>query len=220
MLAQVALSMPTAPCPCCRADPGLTLPLAIPAGVTSSVAPLTAVSGSVPVPTVLCVLLGTLLGLALAALAVQAHRARVRRRDPVKATDAGSEAVYEELDYSLMPEYQEVPSRTGGSTVVPGAWGCPTPGRALSAPFCTAGSLSKGSGMKLQEENWDSNKESNPREVPVPTAQPGHSPPDGYDDAAAVPEELLAPHGGDAPEQPHRDTGYDDVDVSTLRTAP
>uniref|UniRef100_A0A8B9UKH6 SRCR domain-containing protein n=1 Tax=Anas zonorhyncha TaxID=75864 RepID=A0A8B9UKH6_9AVES len=121
---------------------------------------LTAVSGSVPVPTVLCVLLGTLLGLALAALAVQAHRARLQRRgghclggspgapfgvsmgcgeqwschcsvyfltDPVKATDVGAEAVYEELDYSLMPEYQEVPSHTGGSTVVPRAWGCPHP---------------------------------------------------------------------------------------------
>jgi len=35
--------------------------------------------------------------------------------------------VYEELDYSLMPEYQEVPSHTGGSGMVPGAWGCPHP---------------------------------------------------------------------------------------------
>ncbi|XP_066854942.1 antigen WC1.1-like [Anser cygnoides] len=213
------------------------------AGVTSSVAPLTAVSGSVPVPTVLCVLLGTLLGLALAALAVQAHRARVQRRGPIRATDPGSEAVYEELDYSLMPEYQEVPSHTG--------------------------SLCKGSGMKLQDENWDSNKEEqNPREVPgrgkgtqqrqkctgdrgeglwpssgagelrkcgpcgcvlspspslpgaAPPAQSRHSPPDGYDDAASVLEEPPSPHGGDTPAQPHGDTGYDDVDVSTLGTAP
>ncbi|XP_035182512.1 LOW QUALITY PROTEIN: scavenger receptor cysteine-rich type 1 protein M130-like [Oxyura jamaicensis] len=128
-------------------------PLQVPAGVTSSVAPLTAVSGSVPVPTVLCVLLGTLLGLALAALAVQAHRARVQRRDPIRAKDAGSEVVYEELDYSLMPEYQEVPSHTG--------------------------SLSKGSGMKLQDENWDSNEEeeSKPGAAPALPAQPGHGPP-------------------------------------------
>ena len=34
---------------------------------------------------------------------------------------AASEAVYEELDYSLMPEYQEVPSHTGGSETVPRA---------------------------------------------------------------------------------------------------
>lgn len=35
--------------------------------------------------------------------------------------NAASEAVYEELDYSLMPEYQEVPSHTGGSETVPRA---------------------------------------------------------------------------------------------------
>ncbi|XP_066854930.1 antigen WC1.1-like [Anser cygnoides] len=165
------------------------------AGVTSSVAPLTAVSGSVPVPTVLCVLLGTLLCLALAALAVQAHRTRVQRRGPIRATDPGSEAVYEELDYNLMPEYQEVPSHTG--------------------------SLSKGSGMKLDDDNWDGYKEeSKPGAPRAPPVQPEHGPPDGYDDAAAVPEEPSAPHSGDAPAQSHGDTGYDDVDVSTLGTAP
>nr|XP_047912853.1 antigen WC1.1-like isoform X2 [Anser cygnoides] len=195
MLAQVALPVLIHPCPCCRADPSLTLPLAIPAGVTSSVAPLTAVSGSVTVPTVLCVLLGTLLGLALAALAVQAHRARVQRRDPVKATDVGSEAVYEELDYSLMPEYQEVPSNTG--------------------------SLSKGSGMNLTINSRDGNEEENDTgAAPAPPVQSRHSPLDGYDDAAAVPEESPAPHSGDAPAQCHGDTGYDDVDVSTLGTVP
>ncbi|XP_038035594.2 antigen WC1.1-like [Anas platyrhynchos] len=162
---------------------------------SSSVAPLTAVSGSVPVPTVLCVLLGTLLGLALAALAVQAHRTQLQRRDPVKATDVGAEAVYEELDYSLMPEYQEVPSHTG--------------------------SLSEGSGMKLQDDSWDGNDEElSPRDAPAPPAQPGHGPPDGYDDAVAVPEEPPAPHGGDAPAQPRGDMGYDDVDMGTLGTAP
>ncbi|XP_068540328.1 antigen WC1.1-like [Anas acuta] len=162
---------------------------------SSSVAPPTAVSGSVPVPTVLCVLLGTLLGLALAALAVQAHRARLQRQDPVKATYVGAEVVYEELDYSLMPEYQEVPSHTG--------------------------SLSEGLGMKLQDNNWDGDKEeSNRREAPAPPAQPGHGPPDGYDDAVAVPEEPPTPHGGDAPAQPRGDTGYDDVDMGTLGTAP
>ncbi|XP_066854920.1 antigen WC1.1-like isoform X4 [Anser cygnoides] len=165
------------------------------AGVTSSVAPLTAVSGSVTVPTVLCVLLGTLLGLALAALAVQAHRARVQRRDPVKATDVGSEAVYEELDYSLMPEYQEVPSNTG--------------------------SLLKGSGMNLTINSRDGNEEENDTgAAPAPPVQSRHSPLDGYDDAAAVPEESPAPHSGDAPAQCHGDTGYDDVDVSTLGTVP
>lgn len=55
--------------------------------------------------------------------------------DPVKATDVGAEAVYEELDYSLMPEYQEVPSHTGGSTVVPRAWGCPHPWPSTQQPL-------------------------------------------------------------------------------------
>lgn len=54
----------------------------------------------------------------------------------------------------------------------------------------------------------------------APLTQPGHGPPDGYDDAAAVLEEPPSPRSGDAPVQPHGDTGYDDVDVSTLGTAP
>ena len=45
--------------------------------------------------------------------------------------DAASEAVYEELDYSLMPEYQEVPSHTGGSETVPRA--VPIPCHVLNA---------------------------------------------------------------------------------------
>ncbi|XP_072194111.1 antigen WC1.1-like isoform X2 [Excalfactoria chinensis] len=61
--------------------------------------------GDVPLPTVLCALLGAMLSLALAALAVQAHRARARRAGPGR--DAGSEAVYEELDYSQVLECRE-----------------------------------------------------------------------------------------------------------------
>lgn len=73
---------------------------------------------------------------------------------------AASEAVYEELDYSLMPEYQEVPSHTGGSGMVPGAWGCPHP---LSCPQHTSsfpGSLSQGSGKKLSDHSGDGAEES------------------------------------------------------------
>ncbi|XP_025006751.2 antigen WC1.1-like isoform X1 [Gallus gallus] len=114
--------------------------------LTHSTVPLTAAPRSVSAPTVLCVLLGTLLCVALAALAVQAHRTRAHCQGPSK--NVASEAVYEELDYSLMPEYQEVPSHTGGSGMVPGAWGCPLP---LSCPQHTSsfsGSLSQGSGKK------------------------------------------------------------------------
>ncbi|XP_051632245.1 LOW QUALITY PROTEIN: scavenger receptor cysteine-rich type 1 protein M130-like, partial [Manacus candei] len=69
--------------------------------------------GTVPVPVVLCVVLGTLLCLALGTLAVLMCRARAWRRGPGRAVGAIPDAIYEELDYSAMPEYQEVPSRPG-----------------------------------------------------------------------------------------------------------
>ncbi|KAM4778253.1 scavenger receptor cysteine-rich type 1 protein M130-like isoform 3-T3 [Cyanocitta cristata] len=81
-------------------------------GVRGSTAAAVTV-GTVPVPTVLCVVLGTLLCLALGALAVLLCRARAWRRGPGRAADAITNAVYEELDYTAMPEYQEVPSRPG-----------------------------------------------------------------------------------------------------------
>ncbi|XP_075019625.1 scavenger receptor cysteine-rich type 1 protein M130-like [Calonectris borealis] len=159
-------------------------------GVPSSTAPAAAV-GTVPVPTVLCVVLGTLLCLALGALAVQACRARARRRGPGRAADAISDAVYEELEYTLTPEYQEVPSRSG--------------------------SPSEGSETKLPYYTGDSMEESDPKAAPDSPAQ--HGPPDGYDDAAAMPEESPAPTTRDPPAQPPGDTGYDDVDDSTLGTS-
>ncbi|XP_021238833.1 scavenger receptor cysteine-rich type 1 protein M130-like isoform X2 [Numida meleagris] len=140
---------------------------------------------------VLCVILGTLLSLALAALAVQAHRARAQCQGPSK--DAASEVVYEELDYSLMPEYQEVPSSTG--------------------------SLSKGSGTKLSDHPSDGAEESDVQVSPDPPAQPQHSPSHGYDDAMAVPEVFPSSHTGDAVAQPPDDMGYDDVGVSAMGTS-
>ncbi|XP_075357934.1 scavenger receptor cysteine-rich type 1 protein M130-like [Mycteria americana] len=131
-----------------------------------------AAAGTLPVPTVLCAVLGTLLCLALGVLAAQACRAWARRRGPGRAADAVSDAVYEELDYALTPEYQEVPSPSG--------------------------SLSERSGTKLPDYTGDSMEESDPREAPDSLAQ--HGPPDGYDDAVAVPEESPAPGAGDAPE--------------------
>ncbi|XP_009472262.1 PREDICTED: antigen WC1.1-like [Nipponia nippon] len=189
--------------------------------VPSSAAPV-AVAGTVPVPTVLCVVLGTLLCLALGALAVQVCRARAQRRGPGRAADAVSDAVYEELDYTLMPDYQEVPSRPG--------------------------SLSEGSGTKLPYYTGDSMEESDFKAAPDSSAQ--HGPPDGYDDAAAVPQESPAPSTGDLsegvarrsegcvppaggshplpsppgatrdpPAQPPGDTDYDDIGISTLGTS-
>ncbi|XP_077640550.1 scavenger receptor cysteine-rich type 1 protein M130-like [Lonchura striata] len=77
----------------------------VPRGTPSAVA-----VGTVSVPTVLCVVLGTLLCLSLGALALLLCRARARRPGPGRAADAISNAVYEELDYKAMPEYQEVPT--------------------------------------------------------------------------------------------------------------
>ncbi|XP_061306901.1 deleted in malignant brain tumors 1 protein-like, partial [Pezoporus flaviventris] len=92
-----------------------------PAGVPSASTPRAA---TVPVPTVLCVVLGVLLCLALAVLAVQMYRARAGRRELGKAVDA----VYEELDYTGMQEYQKVPSRPGS----------PTEGSETKLPYYTA----------------------------------------------------------------------------------
>ncbi|XP_014816477.1 PREDICTED: LOW QUALITY PROTEIN: scavenger receptor cysteine-rich type 1 protein M130-like, partial [Calidris pugnax] len=130
-----------------------------------------ATSRRVPVPTVLCVVLGTLLCLVLGALAVQTCRARAWCRGPGRATGAVSDAIYEELDCTLTPEYQEVPSRPG--------------------------SPSEGSGTKLPYYTGDSEEENDPETAPDPPAQPEHGPPDGYDDAGAALEEPPAPGTGD-----------------------
>ncbi|XP_074774734.1 scavenger receptor cysteine-rich type 1 protein M130-like [Athene noctua] len=181
-----------------------------------------AVAGTLPVPTVLCVVLGTLLCLALGALAVQVCRTWAQRRGPGRAADATSDAIYEELDYTLMPEYQEVQTRSG--------------------------SPSEGSGMKLPYYTGDSMEESDPKAAPDSPAH--HSPPDGYDDATAVLEGsptpgirvisegvewrsggCVPPTGGsfpcqsspgatrDPPVKPPGDTDYDDAGISTLGTS-
>ncbi|XP_030339456.1 antigen WC1.1-like [Strigops habroptila] len=166
----------------------------------------TPVAATAPVPTVLCVVLGVLLCLALGVLAVQMYRARAGREGPGKAVDA----VYEELDYTVMPVYQKVPSRPGS----------PTEGSDTKLPYYTAEDV----------------EESDPKAAPDPPALPEDGPPDGYDDAEAVPEESSSagdtPEGGahaggscpppgdtgDPPELPPGDAGCDDADVGTLGT--
>ncbi|XP_074006049.1 scavenger receptor cysteine-rich type 1 protein M130-like [Numenius arquata] len=215
----------------CDGDSGTPTPSpgsSCPEGATCTDVPssttVAATSGPVPVlvPTVLCVVLGTLLCLALGALAVQMCRARARCRGG--ATDAVSDAIYEELDYTVTPEYQEVPSRPG-------------------SPL-------EGSGTKLPYYTGDSEEENDPKAASDSPAQPEHGPPNGYDDAAAVLEEppaagtgdisegvarrswsCVPPTGGsspppspqgatrDPPAEPPGDTNYDDVGISTLGTS-
>ncbi|XP_074904508.1 antigen WC1.1-like isoform X1 [Buteo buteo] len=196
-------------------------------GATCTVVPTgstPAAARTAPVPTILCVVLGSLLCLALGALAVQAYRGWVRRRGRGRAADAVSDAIYEELDYPLTPEYQEVPSRSG--------------------------SLLEGSGTKLPYYTEDGVEEGDLKAAPDTPDLPEHGPPDGYDDAVAVTEESPAPDTGDIsegvaqgswscdqptggsypppsppgatgdpPTQPPGSTDYDDAGVSTLGTS-
>ncbi|XP_054371059.1 LOW QUALITY PROTEIN: antigen WC1.1-like [Molothrus ater] len=178
--------------------------------------PLAVAVGSVPVPTVLCVVLGMLLCLSLGALALLLCRAR--RRGPGRAADAISNAVYEELDYKAMPEYQEVPTRPG--------------------------SLLEGWVKKLPYYTGDSMEGSDTEAAPDPPAWPEQGPPDGYDDVLAVPQEPPAASSGDISEgvagqrwicvlptgppgasrepseQPPGHMDYDDVGSSALGTLP
>uniref|UniRef100_A0A8C3FU28 SRCR domain-containing protein n=1 Tax=Chrysemys picta bellii TaxID=8478 RepID=A0A8C3FU28_CHRPI len=63
--------------------------------------------GRVTVPMVVCIILGALLCLVLIILGAQVRSARAQPLDPF------SEAVYEEIDYNLMREKQEMFSRSG-----------------------------------------------------------------------------------------------------------
>ncbi|XP_066042890.1 antigen WC1.1-like [Chamaea fasciata] len=194
----------------------------VPKGLPSRTSVAVAV-GTVPVPIVLCVVLGTLLCLSLGALAVLLCRAQCQ--GPGRAVDAISNAVYEELDYTAMPEYQEVPSHPG--------------------------SLSEGSLQKLPYYSGDSVEGSDTEAAPDPPARPEQGTPDGYDDVLDVPQEAPAassgdifegvsghrwicvlPTGGicsppgppgaarDPSEHPPAHTDYDDVGSSTVGTFP
>ncbi|XP_072785519.1 scavenger receptor cysteine-rich type 1 protein M130-like, partial [Taeniopygia guttata] len=149
-----------------------------PEGATSTGVPSRSPSavavGTVPVPTVLCVVLGTLLCLSLGALALLLCRARARRRGPGRAADAISNAVYEELDYKAVPVYQEVPTPPG--------------------------SLSEGRVKKLPYYTGDSVEGSDTEAAPDPPARPEQGTPEGYDNVLDVPQEAPAPSTGDISE--------------------
>ncbi|XP_064515839.1 scavenger receptor cysteine-rich domain-containing protein SCART1-like [Pseudopipra pipra] len=141
--------------------------------------------GTVPVAVVLCVVLGTLLCLALGALAVLMCRARAWRRGPGRAVAAIPDAIYEELDYSAMPEYQEVPSRPGS----------PREGPVKKLLYYTGDSV-EGSDSGAAPDGYDDATAGTLDGYDDATA--GTS--DGYDDAMAVPEESPTPSTGDISE--------------------
>ncbi|XP_032546081.1 scavenger receptor cysteine-rich domain-containing protein SCART1-like [Chiroxiphia lanceolata] len=164
--------------------------------VPSSSGPAVA-RGTVPVAVVLCVVLGTLLCLALGALAVLMCRARAWRRGAGRAVGAIPDAIYQELDYSAISEYQEVPSHPG--------------------------SPREGSVKKLLYYTGDSveGSDSGAAPVPAPPALPGHGTPDGYDDATAGTSDGYddatagTPDGYDDATAGTSD-GYDDATAGTL----
>ncbi|XP_065434787.1 scavenger receptor cysteine-rich type 1 protein M130-like [Chrysemys picta bellii] len=69
-------------------------------------------SGRVTVPLIICIILGALLCLVLIILGAQVRSARAQRRGSRRPLDPFSEAVYEEIDYNLMREKQEMFSRS------------------------------------------------------------------------------------------------------------
>ncbi|XP_039391949.1 antigen WC1.1-like isoform X1 [Mauremys reevesii] len=74
--------------------------------------PLSSDSGRVTLPVVVCIILGALLCLVLIILGAQVRSARAQRRGSRRPLDPFSEAVYEEIDYNLMREKQEMFSRS------------------------------------------------------------------------------------------------------------
>ncbi|KAM6309010.1 LOW QUALITY PROTEIN: scavenger receptor cysteine-rich type 1 protein M130-like [Aegotheles albertisi] len=154
------------------------------------------------VPMALCGVLGTLLCLALA---VPVYRAWARHRGTSRAADAVSDAIYEELDYTMAPEYQEVPGHSG--------------------------SPSEGLRTKLRYHSGDGTEQRDPEAAPgsldgyddamavlEETPAPGTG-----DITEGVARRSCNPPAGarrDPPAQPPWDTGYDDVGVSTPRMSP
>ncbi|XP_065434855.1 antigen WC1.1-like [Chrysemys picta bellii] len=62
---------------------------------------------------IICIILGALLCLVLIILGAQVRSARAQRRGSRRPLDPFSEAVYEEIDYNLMREKQEMFSGSG-----------------------------------------------------------------------------------------------------------
>ncbi|XP_067391324.1 scavenger receptor cysteine-rich type 1 protein M130-like [Emydura macquarii macquarii] len=84
-------------------------------GVTETTASPTTTApphGRVMVPVVVCIILGALLCFVLIVLGAHVRSARAQRRDSRRPLDPFLEAVYEEIDYNLMREKQEMFSRS------------------------------------------------------------------------------------------------------------
>ncbi|KAM9173287.1 uncharacterized protein ACDP82_000395 [Pangshura tecta] len=159
--------------------------------------PLSSDSGRLTVPVVVCIILGALLCLVLIILGAQVRSARAQHRGSRRPLDPFSEAVYEEIDYNLMREKQQMFSRSV--------------------------SYSDDSVTRLQYYTRDSEGENDP-ESEQEGASPGGSQLD-YDNVEepALNDVPQTPDGRDAPALPGDVTGdgYDDArEVSDLEGDP
>ncbi|CAM4475433.1 unnamed protein product [Lepidochelys kempii] len=162
-------------------------------------------SGRVTVPVVICIILGVLLCLVLVILGAQVRSARAQHRGSRRPLDPFPEAVYEEIDYNLMREKQEMFSRS-----VP----------QFCCSYCdeflvlvSPVSYSDDSVTKLQYYTGDSEGENDPGSEQE-EASPGGSELD-YDNVEepALNDVPQTPDGRDAPALPGDvpGDGYDDA---------
>ncbi|XP_073189253.1 CD5 antigen-like [Lepidochelys kempii] len=177
------------------------------AGVTCSARPRLPPtdSGRVTVPVVICIILGALLCLALIIVGAQVRSARAQRRGSRRPLGPFSEAVYEEIDYNLMREKQEMFSRSVSYS----------DDSVTKLQYYTGDSEGENDPGSEQEEaspggsQLDYNNVEEPALNDVPQtpegrdapALPGDVPGDGYDDAREVSDSEGDPGLGQNDEQ-------------------
>ncbi|XP_077680422.1 antigen WC1.1-like [Eretmochelys imbricata] len=147
-------------------------------------------SGRVTVPVVVCIILGALLCLVLIILGAQVQSARAQLRGSRRPLDPFSEAVYEEIDYNLLREKQEMFSRSVSYS----------DDSVTKLQYYTGDSEGENDPGSEQERaspggsqlNYDNVEEPALNDVPQTPdgrdapALPGDVPGDGYDDAREV----------------------------------
>ncbi|XP_030403730.1 scavenger receptor cysteine-rich type 1 protein M130-like [Gopherus evgoodei] len=173
-------------------------------------------SGRVTVPVIICIILGALLCLVLIILGAQVQSARAQRRGSRRLLDPFSEAVYEEIDYNLMREKQEMFSRSVSYS----------DDSVAKLQYYTGdsegendpGSEQEGASPGGSQLDYDNVEEPALNDVPqTPDCQdaptlPGDVLGDGYDDAREVSDPEGDPHLGQNNE---KGTGANDRDSQT-----
>ncbi|XP_043407942.1 scavenger receptor cysteine-rich type 1 protein M130 isoform X2 [Chelonia mydas] len=162
-------------------------------------------SGRVTVPVVVCIILGALLCLVLIILGAQVRSARAQRRGSRRPLDPFSEAVYEDIDYNLMREKQEMFSRSASYA----------DDSVTKLQYYTGdsegendpGSEQEGASPGGSQLDYDNVEEPVLNDLPQTPdgrdapALPGDVPGDGYDDAREVSDSEGDPASGQNDEQ-------------------